>query len=268
MLCRGINKRLFLITAATAVSSLLTSRTHRSSYLPHAQLALCSSASSTPSSSNLGTASLHRFLADTTFPFHDDILPIRPIREVFDEKLSTWVSRSTQDFQLLTFTPKNLTVQLALLRLLGFTDVSLDDFGRTKGGDKCFLTTLPLPTTSSGPQLIVSSEDVLSTIREFNTTKPTLPSYDPTISNAVDHVKPFIEKNAENDICSDTLSAFYQKIGNASERELHAFCDAVLGQAHQHYHQRMFTQLQAAQPLCRAHPTKVDTESCRHAASR
>lgn len=262
---RHINRTLLFIMATTTVSLLWTSR--RTAYLPHVQFTLCSSASNTSGSFKSGISSLPQFLGKTSLSWHNDILPIRAIREVFDEQLSTWVSRTTQDYQLLTFSPSNLTVQLALLRLLGISELSLADFGRSKGGKNCFLITLPIPNISTEPCLFVSPEDVFLMIHEFKASKPVLPSFDPTIRNALDHVKPYIKEKAEIAICNGSLGAFYKKIGDASEHELHALCDDLLGQTYQHHHERMFKQLQAAQPLCRTYSTLGSIESCHRSST-
>lgn len=183
---------------------------------------------------------------------------MREIRAISDETLAAWVNRTTQDFQLLTFTPGNLTIQIALLRLISIQQVSLADFARAKGGKTCFLVHLTIPSAVCEPQLITSPDDVLNSIQEFNNLRQSIPvlswlRWDSkhVQDTALLHVQPSIEESVKSAIENISLANFYKWIGDASDEELLPFCGTFLGERAQQHNEFMWTQLKAVQPLCR-----------------
>jgi len=139
-------------------------------------------------------------------------------RPVQDQRLSKWVSRSTQDYQLLSFSPKNLTVQIAFLRLMGMPKVSLDHLSREKGTTSCFISTLNI-APSMESKIITSVNDVVDSIKEFGDQKDraAIKSLDLVIADPMLHVKPSIINNAQEALDDGSLEQFYRIFADSSD---------------------------------------------------
>jgi len=151
-------------------------------------------------------------------------------RPVQDQRLSKWVSRSTQDYQLLSFSPKNLTVQIAFLRLMGMPKVSLDHLSREKGTTSCFISTLNI-APSMESKIITSVNDVVDSIKEFGDQKDraAIKSLDLVIADPMLHVKPSIINNAQEALDDGSLEQFYRIFADSSDDKLAQFARHLLG---------------------------------------
>ena len=72
------------------------------------------------------------FKANLTQEHHHlnaELMP-RDFSSSTDQTLLDWVVSSTNDHQVLDFSPENLTLHIAFLRLIGISTVSLNDLGR------------------------------------------------------------------------------------------------------------------------------------------
>lgn len=152
-------------------------------------------------------------------------------RPVQDQCLSKWVSDSTKDYQLLTFSPKNLTVQIAFLRLIGIPKISLDHLGREKGTTTCFISTLDIvPFVKS--KIITSVTDVVDSINEFGDRKggaAPIKSLAREIADPILHVEPSIITDAQEALDNGSLEQFYRIFAESSDDKLAQFAHHLLG---------------------------------------
>ncbi|MCR9192699.1 MAG: hypothetical protein NXI01_08595 [Gammaproteobacteria bacterium] len=181
--------------------------------------------------------------------------PSRKPHPVQDQCLNDWVSATTKDYQLLSYSPENLTIQIAFLRLIGISQISFNHLSREKGGFTCFINTLNI-TPSVESTIITSANDVIDSIIEFGekTDIPTIRSLEPKIKDPMSHVKPSIITNAQKALNDGTLEQFYEIISQASDDKLTLFARHILGPNHGPVQENILLHnMQEARRVCQIH---------------
>jgi len=193
-----------------------------------------------------------KFRSEKTAMLIDFVLPLHPTRSVFDQTLFDWVEKTTQDYQLLDYAPQNLTIQIAFLRLIGIKQISLTELSRKKGSKICFLNHLNINLANAEPYLVISGEEVLSSIGEFTPSKHSIKpkSLDRTIGDPLLHVKPTFVEDSKVIINKRILEMFYRKISQSTDSELQSFCESFLVSETTQHKQLLFEKMQTARTIC------------------
>lgn len=194
-----------------------------------------------------------------------ECLPIgkpHPVRPVFEQNLAEWAENSTKKFQLLDFTPADLAIEVAFLRLLGVEKVSLEDLGRERGSMGCFVSHLPI-VEGAHPVIITSLEDVLSSIDELNANSGHrhLKSLYAGVSDPIAHIKPPIVDSVNIVLNSHALEAFYKKVSLLSDNEIMVLTHQFLtNDKNPHHLQVLSDNLKKARIACQDYITSLEQE--------
>lgn len=177
---------------------------------------------------------------------NDELMP-RAFFPSTDQTLLDWVVSSTNDHQVLDFSPENLTLHIAFLRLIGIDTVSLNDLGRERGTKVCFLK-IGLHLKDAEPKLLTSKEEVLSSIVEFHTTDRHIKintSADPFVL-----ALPIILNDSEIAFKTHELEAFYEEIAHLSDNDIQEFATKFFKEGEEREQQILIANLKKARNLC------------------
>jgi hypothetical protein len=149
-----------------------------------------------------------------------DLLPIQgphAVSPVFEQTLLDWAAGTTKKFQLLDFSPDDLVIEVAFLRLLGVERVSLQDLGREKGSHRCFISNLAV-VEHAHSVVIQSLDEALNSIEELRAnSRSQIQSLNKGVPDPIAHIKPAIEDGIINALESRQLELFYRKMSELSD---------------------------------------------------
>lgn len=149
-----------------------------------------------------------------------DLFPIQgphPVSPVYEQTLLDWAAGTTKKFQLLDFSPDDLVIEVAFLRLLGVEHVSLQDLGREKGSHRCFISKLAV-VENAHSVVIQSLDEALNSIEELRTNSSSqIQSLNKGVHDPVAHIKPAIEDGITHALESRQLELFYRKMSELSD---------------------------------------------------
>lgn len=177
-----------------------------------------------------------------------DELP-RALSSSTDQTLLDWVVSSTNDHQVLDFSPENLTLHIAFLRLIGISTVSLNDLGRERGTKVCFLK-IGLHLKDAEPKLLTSKEDMLSSILEFNTSARHIKISSTHSDDPFALALPSILSDSEITFKTHELEAFYEEIAHLSDNDIQEFATKFFKEGEEGEQQILIANLKKARNLC------------------
>lgn len=194
---------------------------------------------------------------------NDELMP-RAFFLSTNQTLLDWVVSAKNDHQVLDFSPENLTFHIAFLRLIGITKVSLNDFGRERGTKLCFLR-IGLHLKDAEPQLLVSKEDMLSSIVEFNNTDRRIEiNSRSSVDDPFVIALPTILSDSEIVFKTHELEAFYGEIAHLSDSDIQEFATKFFKEGEEHEQKILIANLKKARNLCATVSNSVCTPgSCR-----
>ena len=189
-------------------------------------------------------------------------LPIRPphhVSPVFEQSLAAWAEESTKKFQLLDFTPSDLAIEVAFLRLLGVERISLEDLGRERGSKGCFVSHLAV-VEDAHPFIITSPNDVLDSIEELRAdSHHRLKSLYSGVSDPVAHIKPSIVEKVTMSLSTHELENFYTIISHLSDDDMLELAHHLLEQdSEPHYVELLLENLKKARAACKEYIASLE----------
>ena len=187
--------------------------------------------------------------------------PHEKLSPAFEEDLSHWAEDTTRKFQSLDFTPDDLAVDVAFLRLLGVQRISLEDLGRERGSTHCFIRRVPV-IPNAQPTLTLTLDDVLNTIEEFRPdSKRHLRSLYPAVSDPVAHIKPAVVDSVTISLDSHALEDLYKKMSQLSDIDIINMVKKYLGDESSLEQKTLLaTNLRNARTVCQEYIAHLDYE--------
>lgn len=148
------------------------------------------------------------------------ILPPRNLLPQSEQTVWDWMLSAIQDHQLRDFSPENLAIHIAFLRLMGISSVSLKDIGRTRGTKECFLLSRISLCSIQTPQLTHTTSEVLASILEFNLAPQIKSLTSPLFVDTIAHVRPNIIDDCESVFRKKGLDRLYHQVSQLTDLEI------------------------------------------------
>lgn len=222
----------------------------------------------------------HSFFVPAPVQFSNKQLTIRnhvPLphntRTGLEQNLIEWAEGTTKDYQLLDYAPTNLATQIAFLRLIGLHQVSLTQFSRHKGSDKCFINKFDSTDLhqSSSPGCITTTQELFDSVVEFNLQQPAYQSRaywmlytaQNTYIRSLEHIRPKIKTAFDNALELNQINQLYQTIAESTNDQLIEYVELFLPNEGNLAKNVLLQRLQEAQEVCRTHVADSKSISCK-----